>query len=371
MPLNNGVITAPVDVGRDVAACLGSSSKDVGTLCQDGNINMWSPVKPVPNVTPGVTDAADVEALMKAAGYGFRMADGVSIESFSVEAVAAYSIANNGKWLYQKPRGAAQGEPFRLMDFAGYDHNQPLSHPEPIATEMTVTTQLNVLFTPRTNAPIQITDFPWWVAPVSGDPSNWKYAVVYRPLAGGTVGVVFGQDVDPAAIVPSVVQLPDSLFLDDTLYAIVPVITQLYAGSVDEGRVVYMHQMQASMFLYTKGGTGGYIEDVTINSVTINSAPSVFDGTTSFDLTFNVTYTPWIYGTDHVAIVAKIRNAGGTVGSACNFNMPVYTPGDPVTSTYSDLSVNCPATGGGTPLYLQLTYNGIVLAEYYLMTTPV
>ena len=41
MPLNNGVITAPVDVGRDVAACLGSSSKDVGTLCQDGNINMW------------------------------------------------------------------------------------------------------------------------------------------------------------------------------------------------------------------------------------------------------------------------------------------------------------------------------------------
>ena len=93
-----------------VGTTLGTSSRDVGTLCTHASINKWSKWKPIRlNKVSGITvsDLASVN-------YGLSPA----LTSSNYADVAGV------KWVYNKPRGGGNPyyEPFRLGDFRNYDH---------------------------------------------------------------------------------------------------------------------------------------------------------------------------------------------------------------------------------------------------------
>lgn len=106
MPVVSGVIMAPVDIVRDVAAVLGSSSKDLGTLCTHPDINMWSAKKPVEHNAPWITTDQKFEELH----YGINM---------NIKTVAQIVSGYSGFcWEYTQPSTW-----FRLLDFDGYNHS--------------------------------------------------------------------------------------------------------------------------------------------------------------------------------------------------------------------------------------------------------
>ena len=107
MSNSQGVISAPVDAMRDVAAVLGESSGDIGTLCKSSAINIWAKNKPYRDSQP-YTSAARRQAATH----------GVSLPAYTLSQMRAASRA----WQALPPRGAAYNEPFRLLDFNGYDH---------------------------------------------------------------------------------------------------------------------------------------------------------------------------------------------------------------------------------------------------------
>lgn len=140
-----------VDIVRDV---LGESSTDVGTLCRSPKINMWSRYKPVPfaNIiafndtritfqgapswgdTP-ITEGVDgMNRPWYQGGYTRRMYNipqiSVINDLFNSDWTAAKA---SSKWSYTPPTGYVEGSPyvypFRLGDFAGYNHDArcPLS----------------------------------------------------------------------------------------------------------------------------------------------------------------------------------------------------------------------------------------------------
>ena len=82
-----------------VGTTLGTSSRDVGTLCRHDNVNKWSRYKPV-----------NGEYLHPTCGF--------IITSTTDQRPNAL---RNYVWSYDKPTGG-QLSPFRLGDFRGYDH---------------------------------------------------------------------------------------------------------------------------------------------------------------------------------------------------------------------------------------------------------
>lgn len=123
MGYNNGVITKPVSID-DVKKALGASSNDLGTLCRNENINMWSRHKPVAyaSVVPIGFGDSDGSNEAKKVSYGIKpgkiIEDVVSIEDSNITDLyenAEYS------WVYTKPAGGAS-QPYRISDFAGYCH---------------------------------------------------------------------------------------------------------------------------------------------------------------------------------------------------------------------------------------------------------
>lgn len=106
---SNGIITAPIGVDTDVAAVLGVSSKDVGTLCTSTAINKWARRKPIRLVNKW--DVA-TDAQFKTAGFGLKLPSGSS------DAVTAATK----DYEYLRPRGSAYNEPYRITDFINYHH---------------------------------------------------------------------------------------------------------------------------------------------------------------------------------------------------------------------------------------------------------
>ncbi len=144
MSYSNGKITAPVGI-YDAQRALGvSAGGDLGTLCQHVNVNMWAKYKPVQlyNVKD-TTDQWDytnnrwkkpseLPSGTRPWWYGLSnqfagitVPGSVSnIPGFSTvaELIAAYDGGSNG-WVYNKPQGNIH--PFRLTDFAQYNHLAP------------------------------------------------------------------------------------------------------------------------------------------------------------------------------------------------------------------------------------------------------
>lgn len=89
-----------------VGQTLGTSSRDVGTLCTHPNINKWSKWKPVRHSTVSPL----TEAELKAVNYGLFLPTAISVTQIPII----------GKVSYQKPRGGAYNEAYRLGDFRNY-----------------------------------------------------------------------------------------------------------------------------------------------------------------------------------------------------------------------------------------------------------
>ena len=91
-----------------VKAELGASTNDVGALCTHPNINKWSRWKPVrSNKVTGL-----VETDLENAQFGF---------DFPAAINAGVSVLSQN-WVYDKPRGLAHNEGYRLGDFRNYNH---------------------------------------------------------------------------------------------------------------------------------------------------------------------------------------------------------------------------------------------------------
>lgn len=92
---------------------LGVSTHNVGALCTSTNINKWAKYKPV-NFTGTRTvnwyKANDLKCGLNINGYS------------TISSMIAYIRANNNIWSYNPPQGGAN-TPYRLADFAGYNHS--------------------------------------------------------------------------------------------------------------------------------------------------------------------------------------------------------------------------------------------------------
>lgn len=102
-----------------VANTLGTSSRDVGTLCTHQAINKWSKWKPVRfNTVAGLT-----EPQLQSTNYGLRAQDIPNIVVNSKQGGGTGTAMDYPLvWTYAKPRGAGYNEPYRLGDFRNYNH---------------------------------------------------------------------------------------------------------------------------------------------------------------------------------------------------------------------------------------------------------
>lgn len=126
------IITAPVSV-RDCNQVLGTSHTDLAALCMDNHINMWAKYKPVryPHIsTIDQWDAANQTWKSTAEwwkGSGVTEIGGIAPYTTTSRStlLSQYASADplNG-WVYNKPAGG-QYQPFRLIDFAKYNHGAP------------------------------------------------------------------------------------------------------------------------------------------------------------------------------------------------------------------------------------------------------
>lgn len=102
-----------------VANTLGTSSRDVGTLCTSDRINKWSKYKP----TRYSAIAPTMDQFWKANdGYcGFDLTTARISNATDVDGMV------NNVWTYLPPRGG-EDEPYRLGDFRGYEHNATVQY---------------------------------------------------------------------------------------------------------------------------------------------------------------------------------------------------------------------------------------------------
>lgn len=101
------VIQAPVSID-DVQRVLNTNDNDIGRLCTNSTINMWSKHKPVKD---GGLFSINI------VGSGIKIPHTTTITDFM-------KLIANGRtldWSYDKPTGGIYS-PYRLADFNGYDH---------------------------------------------------------------------------------------------------------------------------------------------------------------------------------------------------------------------------------------------------------
>ena len=94
-----------------VGTTLGTSSRDVGTLCKHSAVNKWSKWKPVHfDTVTGIT----LEDLISI-NCGFQIDSQIGIDN----------LDKLSSWIYFPPMGGVSS-PFRLGDFRGYNHSAPI-----------------------------------------------------------------------------------------------------------------------------------------------------------------------------------------------------------------------------------------------------
>ena len=99
----------------DIAQALSNGSRSLGYLIVNGNINKWAKRKPVRrNKTAELTDAEQQHDSNYSDFWGLKMPSGNSDPIAAANEVTV--------WEYNRPRGAANNEWFRFLDFDGYNH---------------------------------------------------------------------------------------------------------------------------------------------------------------------------------------------------------------------------------------------------------
>lgn len=126
MAHSDGLITAPVSFA-DVNATLGTRHTDLGLLCKDSNINMWSKYKPVIIALVNTADQFNFTSnKWKTSATWWKGKTGtcgiVPYTLNSLAAVTSHCNGTNNGWVYNKPNGGSSS-PYRLQDFAGYYHD--------------------------------------------------------------------------------------------------------------------------------------------------------------------------------------------------------------------------------------------------------
>lgn len=126
MSYQNGIISEPVNLPRDIQRALGVSSTDLGGLCISQNINKWAMYKPerlspIDNITLaqrkanyfGLTPLMNTKARAVAFGYGGTDAKNIGDTGYTIADIEAANL----EWTYTRPTGGTSS-PFRLTDFA-------------------------------------------------------------------------------------------------------------------------------------------------------------------------------------------------------------------------------------------------------------
>lgn len=180
-----GIITAPVDIRRDIAAVLGANTGNLASLCTNAGINQWSRVKPIHNPSRGVAPA-EVDAFMKANNFGFMAAEGRGLFGTGL---ADFMLYGRNDPEYAKP-DYEQGSlaPCRVLDFNGYNHNVRAEFP--ICTDFIYVNtaqdpdKLYVQFKVNENTPIQMREFTEILPYAPGYDGGWRYVVVIDKTGG-------------------------------------------------------------------------------------------------------------------------------------------------------------------------------------------
>lgn len=122
MAHENGIITRPVQVSKDIYPVLGISRREDGYAlayaCYNTHkqINMFSKIKPVRYSKPSHEDDPEWFKGDMGDNYGFLLTDGTAIVSSLPTFGTVDGIA---KWIYNPPKS---GEWARSLDFDGYNH---------------------------------------------------------------------------------------------------------------------------------------------------------------------------------------------------------------------------------------------------------
>lgn len=124
MPVNNGIITGPINY-EDPYKCMGvgkyNGSYDLIYICSNRHrkTNGWSKKKPV--IRRGIEASIIDPNWYKADdGFcGFSVGWAQSQDSSLTNLINAYK---EGTWIYKPPTGGDDA-PYRILDFEGYDHN--------------------------------------------------------------------------------------------------------------------------------------------------------------------------------------------------------------------------------------------------------
>lgn len=127
MANSDGFITAPVSFA-DANHVLGTSHTDLASLCKDDNVNIWSKYKPIKNNLIATTDQWDfTNARWKDTATWWKGSDGkcgfVPYYSNNYNNIISNTNGGMNGWTYNgKPTGGS-ASPYRLTDFAMYQHN--------------------------------------------------------------------------------------------------------------------------------------------------------------------------------------------------------------------------------------------------------
>lgn len=116
---NTGITTSMV------GEALGTTSRDVGTLCTHSSINKWAMNKPFISATTSPVTASD----RKFKNYGLEVAESTSVTTASYGIIAQIDRNLGMGVSYNKPSGGS-AQPYRLGDFRGYYSyaQEPVTH---------------------------------------------------------------------------------------------------------------------------------------------------------------------------------------------------------------------------------------------------
>lgn len=167
-----GIISGAVGI-HDVAKAIGAG-KNV-ELRDHPNINMWAKYKPVKRNTPMEITEAD-RAVAK---HGLSPASALGTAPYNL--INLYDGDLNG-WQYDRPRGVAYGEWFRLPDFKGYKHGA--LHPLKNYTSLD-----SVVYDSEQFVPFQMSAF---LANADSDAKSVEFAEIADILSTVPANLYFG-----------------------------------------------------------------------------------------------------------------------------------------------------------------------------------
>lgn len=135
--------------------------RDLGLLCQSPNINKWAKHKPVRS-----SDVVCGENTYKAndGWCGLDIKNALIASTANLSGIAAKYDGKDNGWNHAAPRGSANGEMFRTLDFNGYNHKAT-----PFVNKMVIPSkwaksegkfEMNVMFAEPTDDALSYRDFP-------------------------------------------------------------------------------------------------------------------------------------------------------------------------------------------------------------------